>query len=177
MTDSHANLTKSLMSLLPRLTRISISFAEDTSDATNIIVADRLAQVATLRHLQLSSRRDNAQLWHFRSHYRVRTRKSSPFIATKIGDVVTSTLGSNNNGHCSRMFSYEGSDGPVPFTAVHWRKTYSMGLQGCKGLAITSTELIGGLGEALRSDKVSKQRYHFIHGTNESVNSRRFPLS
>jgi len=176
LTDSHAYLTKSLMSLLPRLTRISISFAEDTSDATNIIVADRLAQIATLRHLQLSSRRDNAQLWHFRSHYRARTRESSPFVAVKIGNVDISTLGSNNNGQCSRTFTYD-DDGPVTFDAGHWCETYSLGLQGCKGLAITSTELIGGLGEALRSDKVSKQRYRFMHGTNGSADSRRFPLS
>ena len=148
LNNSHANLTKSLISLLPRLTKVSLSIADDiTKDARNAM-ADRLATIRTLRHIVLNSTSEMDTVIRLRSRFHSRSPfRGSPKISFGEGGIILFAE-EQTEDHSTLMYR-SSTKYQLQYIGSLWRAARSFDFQGGTGFAISSNLLIETLRQAL----------------------------
>ncbi|GAA5827810.1 hypothetical protein JCM5353_006430 [Sporobolomyces roseus] len=91
LTSSHANLTRSLITLLPRLTELSLFITDNVTEDARNAMADRLATISSLRHLVLRSFGNMNKMMHFRSRYASQMPSRYAKVSVGEGDTILHT--------------------------------------------------------------------------------------
>ena len=153
LSNTFANLTKTVISLLPRLTELSLAFDESVQESTSSLVADRIARSNSLRQLSLSTSHSLALLAGFNSRYRAQNPFCEVNVLLTHGDNFVQAIGRRKG---LSLCSYKYRRGySLNWPSARWNTTHSLNLLGPGGLVIPAQTLIETVQHAMGGATVS----------------------